>query len=299
MRPGVSLLFYASARGMLKLRPCRLASPAEPHLPPLHTAPPTSYSTIGVSFTIPWRSRSWARVRRLLPLRLSPILSGGPCALFIAARSRFAEDALGLAVGRGVGQLVVLGAGLDTFAYRNPHPALRVFEVDHPATQAWKRDGWPTAGIAVPPSLSFAAVDFERVGLAEGLAQAGFDAGAPAFFSWLGVVVYLSEDAIFETLGFIAGRPAGSEVVFSYSDRPDAMPAAQARAYRARAARVAALGEAWRTQFEPAALHARLRRLGFGEIEDLGPAEVAILYFGAPAGTPQRKGGHLIRARVG
>ena len=219
--------------------------------------------------------------------------------LFIAARSRFAEDALRLAVGRGVGQLVILGAGLDTFAYRNPHPTLRVFEVDHPATQAWKRERLAAAGIAVPSSLSFAAVDFERVGLAEGLASAGFDADAPVFFSWLGVVVYLSEDAIFETLGFIAGRPAGSEVAFTYSDRPDAMQAAQARAYRARAAGVAALGEAWRTQFEPAALHARLRRLGFGEIEDLGPAEVAILYFGAPAGTPQRKGGHLIRARVG
>jgi len=218
--------------------------------------------------------------------------------LFIAARSRFAEDALALAVGRGVGQLVVLGAGLDTFAYRNPHPDLRVFEVDHPATQAWKRERLAAAGIAIPPALRFAAVDFERVGLADGLSKAGFDAGAPAFFSWLGVVVYLTEDAVFETLGCIAKLPTGSEVVFSYSDRPKAMPGEQAKAYRARAARVAAMGEAWRTQFEPTLLHARLRALGFGEIEDLGPAEVAILYFGAPAGTLPRKGGHLLRARL-
>jgi methyltransferase (TIGR00027 family) len=218
--------------------------------------------------------------------------------LFIAARSRFAEDALALAVGRGVGQLVVLGAGLDTFAYRNPHRGLRVFEVDHPATQAWKRERLATAGIAIPPALAFAAVDFERVGLADGLSKAGFDAGAPAFFSWLGVVVYLTEEAVFETLGCIAGLPAGSEVVFSYSDRPDAMPAEQVKAYQARAARVAAMGEAWRTQFEPAQLHARLRALGFGEIEDLGPAEVAILSFGAPAGTLPRKGGHLLRTRL-
>jgi methyltransferase (TIGR00027 family) len=218
--------------------------------------------------------------------------------LFIAARSRFAEDALALAVRRGVRQLVVLGAGLDTFAYRNPHDGLRVFEADNPATQAWKRQRLRDAGIGVPPSVRFAAVDFETIGLAEGLAGAGFDAGAPAFFSWLGVVVYLSEQAIFETLGFIAGLPGGSEVVFSYSDPPSAMPAAQAAAYRRRAKRVEAIGEPWRTQFEPAALHARLTALGFGEIEDLGPTEINILYFGAPADAADRRGGHLIRARV-
>ncbi len=223
----------------------------------------------------------------------------GALRLFIAARSRFAEDALGLAAKRGVRQLVVLGAGLDTFAYRNPHASLRVFEVDHPATQAWKRQRLDAAGIEVPSSLRFAAVDFETIGLAEGLARAGFDASAFAFFSWLGVVVYLSEPAIFETLGFIAGLPPDSEVVFSYSDPPGSMPAAQAAAYRRRAARVEAFGEPWRTQFEPAVLHARLAALGFGEIEDLDPTEVGILYFGAPADTPARKGGHLIRARVG
>jgi methyltransferase (TIGR00027 family) len=218
--------------------------------------------------------------------------------LFVAARSRFAEDALGLAVGRGTRQLVILGAGLDTFAYRNPHPTLRVYEVDHPATQAWKRERLAAAGIAIPPSLSFAAVDFETIGLAEGLAHSGFDAAAPAFFSWLGVVVYLSEQAIFATLGFIADRPAGSEVVFTYSDPPASMPAAQSAAYRRRAGRVEAAGEPWRTQFEPAALHARLAALGFGEIEDLGPTEVDILYHGAPAASPERTGGHLIRARI-
>jgi len=219
--------------------------------------------------------------------------------LFIAARSRFAEDALGLAVKRGVRQFVVLGAGLDTFAYRNPHAGLQVFEADHPATQAWKRQRLSDAGIEVPPSLRFAAVDFETIGLAEGLATAGFDTSAPAFFSWLGVVVYLSERAIFETLGFISGLPVGAEVVFSYSDPPTSMRAAQAAAYRRRAARVAAMGEPWRTQFEPPALHVRLAALGFNEIEDLGPTEVSILYLGAPADAPVRTGGHLIRARVG
>jgi methyltransferase (TIGR00027 family) len=210
--------------------------------------------------------------------------------LHIAARSRFAEDAVARAYARGVRQLVVLGAGLDTFAYRNPHAGLAVFEVDHPATQAWKHERLTEAGIAIPATLSFAPVDFERVGLAEGLAAAGFDAARPAFFIWLGVVIYLSEAAVFATLACIGGLPGGSEVAFTYSEQASS---------RGAAARVAAMGEPWITHFDPGALHARLRALGFGEIEDLGPSEVAILYFGAPANTPPRKGGHLIRARVG
>jgi methyltransferase (TIGR00027 family) len=217
--------------------------------------------------------------------------------LFIAARTRFAESAVAGAVRRGVRQLVVLGAGLDTFAYRNPYAELRVFEVDHPATQGWKRRRLDEAGIAMPASMRFAPVDFERVSLAEGLESAGFDAAAPVIFTWLGVVPYLTEAAVFATLGFIAGLASGGEVVFTYSDPPAAMPAGSAAANRRRAARVKALGEPWLTFFTPQTLHPRLRALGFGEIEDLGPTEVAILYFGAPAGSPDRKGGHLIRAR--
>ena len=218
---------------------------------------------------------------------------------FIAARSQFAEDTLAAAVRRRVRQFVILGAGLDTFAYRNPYEGLTVFEVDHPATQAWKRERLAAAGIAIPPGVRFAAVDFERVGLVDGLASADFDSAAAALFSWLGVVVYLSEAAIFETLGFMAGLPAGSEVVFSYSDPPKTMPPAQADAYRERAARLSALGEAWRTQFEPSMLHARLRELGFRDLEDLGPADVAARYLGQPAVPADAKGGHLIRARLG
>jgi len=218
--------------------------------------------------------------------------------LFIAARTRFAESAVAAAVQRGVRQLVVLGAGLDTFAYRNPHADLRVFEVDHPATQAWKRQRLAEAGIAMPDSMRFAPVDFERVSLAEGLNAAGFAPVAQAIFTWLGVVPYLTEQAVFATLGYIAGLAPGSEVVFTYSDPPGSMTAERAAAHGRRAAHVAALGEPWLTSFTPATLHARLRDLGFNGIEDLGPAEVAILYFGAAAGSPERKGGHLIRARL-
>src|SRR5208337_2845591 len=93
---------------------------------------------------------------------------------FMAARSRYAEDELAHAVAHGVRQYVVLGAGLDTFAYRNPYPELRVFEVDHPATQAWKREQLEAAGIAVPASLTFVPIDFERQTLVDGLTRAGF-----------------------------------------------------------------------------------------------------------------------------
>src|SRR5271168_1087136 len=114
---------------------------------------------------------------------------------FMAARSRYAEDELARAVAHGVRQYVVLGAGLDTFAYRNPHAGLRVFEVDHPATQAWKREQLQAGEIAIPASLTFVPIDFERQTLAAGLDQAGFDTRAAAFFSWLGVTPYLTREA--------------------------------------------------------------------------------------------------------
>src|SRR4029453_10422383 len=99
---------------------------------------------------------------------------------------RYVEDELeGLAAG-GADQYIVLGAGLDTFAYRNPHPALRVFEVDHPATQAWKRERLASSGIAVPSSLAFVPIDFERESLSEALPRVGFDRARRALFGWLG-----------------------------------------------------------------------------------------------------------------
>src|SRR5947199_15910 len=143
----------------------------------------------------------------------------------MVVRSRYAEDELARAVQRGVRQYVILGAGLDTFAYRNPYPAsrLRVFEVDHPATQAWKRARLQDAGIAVPESLTFASIDFETQTLAGGLRQAGFKADEPAFFSMLGVIVYLTRDTAMGTLRFVASLPSGSDIVFDYAMPPSAL----------------------------------------------------------------------------
>lgn len=219
-----------------------------------------------------------------------------PMRLFIAARTRFAEDALAAAVADGTRQLVVLGAGLDTFAHRNPHPGLRVFEVDHPATQAWKRERLAEAGLVSPASLSFAPVDFEHGTLADGLAAAGFDGRIPAFFTWLGVVPYLTEDAVFATLGFIAGLPGGAQVVFDYPEPPSDLSPESRAAYEVRARRVAALGEPWLSHFAPGDLARRLGEVGFRETEDLGPGEIASRYLGVPAGRVTGAGGHVIRA---
>jgi methyltransferase (TIGR00027 family) len=219
--------------------------------------------------------------------------------LFIAVRSRFAEDALAAAVARGVRQLVVLGAGLDTYAYRTAlGESLRVFEVDHPATQAWKRQRLAEAAIPVPRTLSFAPVDFERETLGDGLAAAGFDPAQQTFFTWLGVVPYLTEPAVFSTLGFIASLPGGAHVVFDYSN-PLAAGLDQdehAAGREALAARVASVGEAFRSHFETDALHARLTALGFREVEDLGPALIRERYFANRGGSLPDRGGHIVRA---
>src|SRR5450631_3487729 len=160
---------------------------------------------------------------RLDEIAVDPSLR--PWRLFIAARSRFSEDMLSACVARGVRQIVVLGAGLDTFSLRNPHASrgVRVFEVDHPATQAWKRERLKQAGLAIPSSLTFAPVDFERQSLAEGLNAAGFHAGLPAFFQWLGVTPYLTRQAVTTTLDFVARLPE-SEVVFDYAIPFDHFP---------------------------------------------------------------------------
>jgi len=224
--------------------------------------------------------------------------------LFVTARSRFAEDALALAVARGVRQLVVLGAGLDTFALRNPHAArgLRVFEVDHAGTQLWKRARLGQAGIAIPPSLAFVTADFEHPDAAEGLlagalAAAGFEPARPAFFIWLGVTAYLTQEAVAATLSFVAALP-GAELVFDYSEPPENFQPERRRFYDAAAEQVAALGEPWISHFQPADIASRLHGLGFAELEDLAYADCLLRYAGKTYDAISGKGGpHVLRAR--
>ena len=198
---------------------------------------------------------------------------------FMAVRSRYAEDRLAASVALGVTQYVILGAGLDTFAYRNPFPHLRVFEVDFPATQEWKRAQLAAAGIAAPANLTFVPLDFEHMTLAAGLAGAGFESGKPAFFGWLGVVPYLTLAAFRATLETIAALPAGTAVSFDYGVSPHALSLLHRITFRALARRVAKAGEPFKLLFTPEELNAEFVRAGFGHSEQLGGAELNELYF--------------------
>jgi methyltransferase (TIGR00027 family) len=212
---------------------------------------------------------------------------------FMAVRSRYAEDELARAVAHGVRQYVVLGAGLDTFAYRNPHSGLRVFEVDHPATQTWKREQLQAAGIPIPSSMTFVPMDFEKQALADGLENSGLDANSAAFFSWLGVTPYLTREAFISTLSFIGGMPAGSGVVFDFTVDPALLNPGQRQALDALSKRVAAAGEPFQLFFDPNKLQDELRRLGFRRTEFLQGKDLNARYF------KERTDGLLVRGSIG
>ena len=197
----------------------------------------------------------------------------------VALRSRFAEDRLKDAVARGVTQYIVLGAGFDTFAYRQPSWAalLTIIEVDSPATQQVKRELLRASGIAEPANLRFADVDFERESLQDGLARHHIALDRPTLFAWLGVTMYLTQAAVDAGLATIAGFPPGSEVVLTFAWPPgDAQTSPAASTMADRTARA---GEPWITFFLPQALERQLLTLGFSRIEFLSPVEAQRRYF--------------------
>jgi methyltransferase (TIGR00027 family) len=215
---------------------------------------------------------------------------------FVVARSRFVEDELAQAVKRGVRQYVVLGAGLDTFAYRNPHPLLRVFEVDHPNTQAWKRAQLAANGIAIPATTMLVPVDFEQQTAGEELVRAGWNPEEPSFFSCLGVTMYLEPESVMATLKQLAAAPAGSQFVFDYV--PASSGSLRLRIMRFVLSLIAAAyGEPWKTDFDPAFLTGKLREFGFAQTQDMGPAEINALYFAGRADGMRSVGGRLMSAR--
>jgi methyltransferase (TIGR00027 family) len=220
--------------------------------------------------------------------------------LFIALRSRFAEESGRAAIKRGVRQIVVLGAGLDTFAYRLEAPSdLRVFEVDHPATQTEMRKRLAAARIAEPTHIDYVGCDFETQTFVDALAAAGFDSHRPAFVFWLGVTVYLTHDAVYAALAAIAALPGGAEIVFDYAAPPEAIDHPDGRAAHEELARkVAAAGEPLRAYFDPPALCARLAALDFREIEDCGAEEIAARYAHG-CETTRRGAARILRAATG
>jgi methyltransferase (TIGR00027 family) len=206
--------------------------------------------------------RDRAREPRVMELRSQVVL-----------RSRFAEDRLADAVRRGARQCVILGAGFDTFAYRQPDWArtLRIFEVDHRGTQEEKRQRLARACISQPANLEYVAIDFESTSLREGLQRSSLDFSTPTFFSCLGVLVYLTRDAVDAIFELVAGFPRGSEIAFTFST-PD-------RAVSDMADRVSSLGEPWQTHFDPGELVRHLADLGFQEISILNTDEAERTFF--------------------
>jgi methyltransferase (TIGR00027 family) len=219
-------------------------------------------------------------------------------------RNRYAEDELSKAIARGVRQYVILGAGLDSFAYRRRDLAgvIRVFEVDHPATQQWKRARLEALNVSLPDHLTFVPVNFEHHTLSEALQTSGYRPEEPAFFAWLGVTPYLTEEAVFETLRFVAATALGSEIVFEYAQPVSVLDDENKRVAVVYEALATARGEPWRSRFESASLAARLQELGFTQVWDFGPEEANARYFrgrtdGLEMQVPNLS--HIMKARVG
>ncbi len=220
-----------------------------------------------------------------------------PFRLFIAARSRIAEDALAAAVQRGVRQVVILGAGLDTFGLRNPFPEVRVFEVDRAEMQGFKRDRIATAGLDEPEMLRFIATDFTLGTLRDTLGAGGVDLTQPVFFIWLGVMIYLDQAAIDATLACVANIP-GSEIVFDYGVPLESFSDATRRNVEERARSVAERGEAWVSRFSPDDIRALLARHGLTIMQDLDKTAMN-RRFGLPEpAAGERAGSHVVIARV-
>ncbi|MEJ8849760.1 class I SAM-dependent methyltransferase [Variovorax rhizosphaerae] len=220
---------------------------------------------------------------------------------FVVARARFAETELQAAVERGVDQFVVLGAGLDTFAYRNPYKAaqLRVFEVDHPNTQAWKRERLAEAGIEAPAALRYVSCDFEHQDLATELGAAGFERDKPAFFSWLGVSMYLAHEVVMDMMRFFRSLPAGSGVVFDYLAPAESLGLVRQILMSMLTVQLAWMGEPWKSYFDPARFAESLEALDFAHVSDLGPNELNAMYFPDRPDQLMAGGlGHMMTVRV-
>ncbi len=208
-----------------------------------------------------------------------------------ALRARYAEDALAEAIQRSVRQYVVLGAGLDTFAYRQPGWAasLTIFEVDHPATQLWKQELLKAADVVLPPNLRFVPIDFEQASIQEGLSAAGFASQTRTLCSWMGVTQYLTLEAVDATFRFVLSLPSASEIVFSFILPPKAVWGVEAEALKIAEQRSAAAGEPWLTRIHPSELAAKLHGMGFLESFILRQSK-RVIAISAIATTASRRG---------
>ncbi|MGN1002136.1 MAG: class I SAM-dependent methyltransferase [Oscillospiraceae bacterium] len=196
------------------------------------------------------------------------------------ARARFCEDSLKAAAATGVEQYVILGAGMDTFAFREPAFLAEhvVFEVDHPLTQKDKRERIQRAGWSIPDNLRFVPVDFSKDDLEEKLLRAGFDTAKKTFFSWLGVSYYLSTEAIESMLTGLSGLAAeGSTLLFDYAD--EGLFTSQVKRVRNMLAMAAAGGEPMVSCFSSQMLENLLEKHHFRLCQRLSPEDIQREYF--------------------
>jgi methyltransferase (TIGR00027 family) len=220
----------------------------------------------------------------------------------VVLRSRYTEDALMEATKRGIRQYVLVGAGFDSFALRRPafSESLDIFEIDHPATQSFKIQRIRDCGISLPPSVHFVSADLASEDLAAALARCSFRKHEPAFFSWLGVTVYLTREANLATLRAVAnvGAP-GSELVFTYVDQIEFAPGGPRSPRHANAKAVAMMGEPYLSGFDPNEIANDLMHAGLELIEDLNGPKMAERYgrIGANALEPSASM-HIARAGV-
>jgi methyltransferase (TIGR00027 family) len=196
-------------------------------------------------------------------------------------RSKFTEERLAAAAARGVRQYVIVGAGLDTFPWRQPPFArdMRIFFVDHPSTLAWSLERFRERGLPVPPNLTFVTADLEALEIAGRLAEHGFDRQVPAFFSMLGVAQYISRNATETLLGFVGALPPGSEIVFTFSPPDDEMDSDAVAVTDWSVEATAKTGEPWLTRMRASEMMALLKSLGFSDVFHLTPQLAQERYF--------------------
>jgi methyltransferase (TIGR00027 family) len=247
-----------------------------------------------------------AEIERVLPddagRAFDMAIHSTPGYVGVLVRVCYSEEHLSAAIERGVSQYVLIGAGLDTFAFRRPALAARleIFELDHQATQGLKRERMSRTGLEPPANVHFVATDFESESVAAALSRSSFRRGAPAFFAWLGVTPYLSREANLATLRSIAASAAaGSEIVFDYIEAAALAPERASEEAERMVAERRATDEPYLSGFDPMRLAGDLAPLGIELIEDLGPRDIEARYCAGRAdGLRFTAPGHLVRART-
>jgi len=237
----------------------------------------------GETLLEPARAQFAARIAQMHPgADVDAQLRAGPAYPNVIVRARFCEDALKEAVARGVRQYVIVGAGFDSFALRRPDWArdLTIVEVDHPATQTYKRERLQACGIAEPAGATYVAADLGAEPLGDALVRSPFRAGEPAFFAWLGVTMYLTREsnlATFHEIARVGGQ--SSELAFTYAHikRFDEATTATPRYERMREM-VRSVGEPFVSGFDPAALPGELIECGLRLVEDVGTDDLLRRY---------------------